>query len=245
MSGIHFFQSAVNSYNPPAAGTPEVVVDSLEQYINPLISSTADQSGNGRNATLVGGLSLDGNSYYDIDTSGKYINSGWSQTLTGEFTWAAWFNLGASGLSSVPTNIITNYITSTTPFSIFGVEGTNYTNPGGVYGRSMRSTSNNEASKIFIETSDMRGDGWHYWAWAHDCATGNYNLYKDGSLVTSGTDGSATGDYTSGQNQIFFGGHLNRFFTNSKGGAVQLYSKKLSDEEVLQNYNALKADYGL
>ena len=145
---------------------------------------------------------------------------------------------------TLPTNLITNYITSTTPFALFAVEGTNYTNPAGVFARSMRTTTNNEANKVFIETGDMQGDGWHYWVWTHNAATGNYNLYKDGSLVTSGTDAAETGNYTSAQNLVFFGGHSSRYFSDAEGGPVQLYSKQLSADEVLQNFDANKSRYG-
>ena len=108
-----------------------------------------------------------------------------------------------------------------------------------------RTTTNNEMPQRVLESGDMRGDGWHYWAAAYNGATGAYYGWKDGVLTVSGTDGAETGNYTSGQNQIFFGGHLARYFVDAEGGPVQLYSKILSDDEVLQNYNADKGRYGL
>ena len=241
MAGIHFIGPSPLSYNPPIPSA-EVVTDSLEQYINPQISSTADQSGNGRNVTLQGGLSLDGNNYYALNASGKYINAGWQQTLNAQFTWACWINVKVGGNASVDPNLITNYITSTTPFWFMGLRGSIRADNGSFLWNG-RTTTNNEIGGN-IEGSDTRG-AWHYHALAYDATTGDFEYWLDGTSVNSGTKTGETGNYTSAQNIIVYGGHLTRYFTDALGGAFQLYSKYLSDAEVLQNYNALKADYGL
>ena len=114
-----------------AAGA-QVVTDSLEQWIDPLVSSTADQSGNGRNVTLNGGLSTSGGVYI-LDGGSKYIDAGWQQTLSTTWTWCTWFKINAAGMTTLPNSIISNYQTSTTPFFFLGVEGTNYTNPSGIF----------------------------------------------------------------------------------------------------------------
>lgn len=226
-----------------AAGA-QVVTDSLEQWVDPLVSSTVDQSGNGRNVTLNGGLSTSGGVYI-LDGSSKYINGGWGQTLTTTWTWCGWFKVNAGGIGTAPTNIITNYITSTTPFFSMHVYGSSHpTRPGGVFFHG-RTTGGNEIPEREIEVNDMRGDGWHYWCCAYNGATGAYYGWKDGSLVNSGTDAGETGNYTSGQNLAIYGGHLARFFSDAEGGPFQIYSKKLSDDEVLQNFDADKSRFGL
>jgi hypothetical protein len=216
----------------------QVVTDSLEQWIDPLVSSTADQSGNGRNVTLNGGLTTSAGNYI-LDGSGKYINSGWSQTLTTIWTWCGWLKINV-GDSATGTTMVSNYITSTTPFF-------NINNPAATGGVTIngRTTTGNEIEAITIEASNMRGDGWHYWCAGYNGATGAYYGWKDGVLTVSGISVGDTGNYTSAQNVIFFGGHLARYFSDAEGGPVQLYSKILSDAEVLENYNADKGRYGL
>ena len=228
-------------YFAPAAGG--VVTDSLAQWIDPAISSTVDQSTNGRDVTLQGGLTTSGGNYI-LDASGKYIDTGWSQPLVSTWTWCAWFKLNAGGVGAADTNIITNYQTSTTPFWQIMVNRSTSGTPGGVF-MNGRTTGGNEIPARVIESGDMRGDGWHYWCAAYNGATGFYSLWKDGALVTSATDGAETGDYRSGQNQVVYGGHLARYFTDAEGGPFQIYQKILSDDEVLQNYNADKGRYGL
>lgn len=223
-----------------------VVTDGLEQWIDPLVSTTVDQSGNGRNVTLNGGLTTSGGNYI-LDGGTKYISNGWSQTLTGEFSWCAWMKIGSgnAAIGPVYVNIISNYQTSTTPFSQMGFNGYNESNNGQMSIRAMRTTGNNEAARVFMSADDMRDDTWHYYCWSHNCATGEYWGWKDGSLLLNATDAAETGNYTSGQNLITYGGHSSRYFADAEGGPFQIYNKVLSDDEVLQNYNADKARYGL
>lgn len=237
----HPYKDAAPTNSAP--GTPEVVTDSLEQYINPLISSTADQSGNGRNATLVGGLALDGDSYYDLNGFGKWIDLSWQQTLNAGFTWSGWLNI-TSVAATAPVNIISNYRTSTTPFFQYLIEDASDISPGELM-MNGRTTTNNFFGDVDLSTTDYRDSNWYNFVVSYDATTGQRKGYVNGTLVHDVTDGTEVGDYTSAQDLVAYGGHLDRYFDSALGGALMLYSKQLSDEEVLQNYNALKADYGL
>lgn len=222
----------------------QVVTDGLEQWIDPLVSSTADQSGNGRNVTLQGGLTTSGGNYI-LNGSGKWVDNGYAQTLNSTWTWCGWLKVNAGGVGTLYTNIISNYRTSTTPFCQMGIDGTNDVEPGRMSIRAMRTTTNNEANRVYVSNVDTRGDGWHYYCWGHNAATGQYWGWKDGSLLVNATDAAETGNYTSGQNYVTYGGHQSRYFSDAEGGPFQIYNRVLSDDEVLQNYNADKGRYGL
>ena len=224
----------------------QVVTDGLEQWIDPLVSSTADQSGNGRNVTLNGGLTTSGGNYI-LDANGKYISNGWSQTLNSTWTWCAWMKIGPgnAAIGPVYVNIISNYQTSTTPFAQMGFNGYNESNNGQMSIRAMRTTTNNEANRVFVTNDDMRNDTWYYYCWGHNASTGQYWGWRNGVLEVNATDAAETGDYTSGQNLVTYGGHSGRTFGDAEGGPFQIYNRVLSDDEVLQNYNADKGRYGL
>lgn len=224
----------------PSGG--QIVTDSLEQYIDPAVSPTADQSGNGRNVSLQGGLSVSSGAYV-LNATGKYIEAGWSQTLNAQWTWAAWMNV-TTVRTTAPPNVISNYKTSTTPYAQLQMEDSNDPNPGSLV-VSLRTTTGNQRPDSDLDTTDLADSTWHYLAYAYDATTGQLKGWVDGVNTYDVTDGTETGNYTSGQNIIVYGGHLARYFVDALGGPFQLYSKMLTDDEILQNFDADKARFGL
>jgi hypothetical protein len=233
---VGFFASQV-----PA---PVVVTANLEQWIDPAISDTLDQSVNGRNVTLEGSLTTSGGNYI-LNGGTKCVANGWSQTLTTTWTWCTWFRLYANGMGAQFTNIIGNYISTTTPFAQVVIPGTGNADTGKVLINSMRTTTNNPNTALSLSTIDERGSGWHYYCWAYNAVTGQYSAWQDGQLILSGTLPSEVGNYTSGQNLKTYGGHFGRHFSNAEGGPFQIYSSFLSNAEVLQNFDADRGRYGL
>ena len=99
----------------------------------------------------------------------------------------------------------------------------------------------------FSVTYDMPDSTWQQHMVTYDDSTGNAKFYINGSTI--GNSGSTSGQLTAsgGTHSI---GYLYQYSFSSSNfvgrlGIIRVYSKKLSDAEVLQNYNANKADYGL
>ena len=105
----------------------------------------------------------------------------------------------------------------------------------------------NSGSTDFSINYDMPDSQWQQHVITYDDSTGNAKFYIDGSTI--GNSGSASSKLAAsgGTHSI---GYLNQYGFSSNNmigrlGIIRVYSKKLSDAEVLQNYNANKADYGL
>ncbi len=94
---------------------------------------------------------------------------------------------------------------------------------------------------------DMPDSTWQQHMVTYDNSTGNAKFYINGSTI--GNTGSTASKLaaSAGTHSI---GYLAQYGFSSSNfvgrlGIIRVYSKKLSDAEVLQNYNANKADYGL
>jgi hypothetical protein len=93
---------------------------------------------------------------------------------------------------------------------------------------------------------DMPDSVWQQHVVTYDNSTGNAKFYINGSSI--GDNGSSASALSNAANTHALGYFSSSFSSNSligRLGILRVYSKKLSDAEVLQNYNANKADYGL
>ena len=142
------------------------------------------------------------------------------------------------------------YIETTTLFgSILG-----YNNPGNIgrlFSFQVRSSSNvNPASIFFMLYTDQIHSGastnvnfleWHHVAATYDGI--NTKMYLDGTLSSQTNH---TGSFAPSNVNQYIGSDVERGrYSSNKFGAVQIYNRALSAQEVLQNYNTTKTRFGL
>jgi hypothetical protein len=236
------------------------VTTNLVVYVDPFASTigggtASDLSGNGYNATLNRSIAVTGTN----DGSG-----GWQLNATGASAkYLSYAGLSALSFSTGVTievffKVITNTYDSE-PF-LFGSSNSSIDNfmnipirstasgaASGVIKGFIRGTGNAEfegTAKVF---SGGVSTGWNHIVLASNCNT-SHNLYVNGVLDTTNTtnsgDPSTSRLWMSG-GPLDGGTIINRGFSNALMGLNRVYSRQLTAAEVLQNYNANKADYGL
>lgn len=85
---------------------------------------------------------------------------------------------------------------------------------------------------------------WNYMTATFDNSTNTMKLYKDGSLMVTGTSQGTSSDTK--RFKIGSGGWSgSKNEWNGKLGAYHVYDREITSSEVTQNYNATKSDYGL
>jgi hypothetical protein len=194
-------------------------------------STWVDLSRNGNSATLVNGptsnnygMVLDGTNDYG------YVSHGGSLAFnSGNFTVCVWHRNENS--STGYNGIITNDNTGDDSWKIFRDIGqSNY-----------RARCGGVASSFPAYTVGR----FHYYAYTFNGST--MQLYFD---AVSGNSVAASNP-ASGRNFIAFGSYRYSdavalsFLTNQTIGLVSLYNRALTSQEILQNYNASKARFGL
>lgn len=232
-----------------AAAGGGIVTSNLEQWLQvetgTEAGTLADSSGNGRTGTLTNGELVYNttNDWWDIDATdwNPSIDTNYRSAdyCANSWTLECWFNITsivgtASGIMHNRGGIYSNnYITVGANESTGNVE---------VY------VVNSAAGEYFI--SDNNGgagwiDGnWHHVAATYDNGTNTMTLYIDAS--SKGTT-SLAGACNRAEGLYYMGKFLRstRYFSDASFGSYRHYSAALSTTEVLQNFNAEKAHYGL
>jgi hypothetical protein len=228
------------------------VTTSLRQYIDPFtstISSTTatDLSGNGNSATLVNSIAVVGNggggdSGWQLNVTGgsaKALNLGLSNTdfNTGGGSLEIWFKIDTASWDSEPGMI---YQYRVSPDRQFGL-GMKSTADKRFYSQVQGSTT---AAEV-IPTGDKADGVWRQFVIALAAGGAGYRLYVNGTDIggtttTVGNVNAVADFYAGGRIGSFVRGYADAWM-----GLTRVYTKQLSAAEVLQNYNANKADYGL
>lgn len=207
-----------------------------------------------------------GNTWYDI--SGKGYNAtlfnspsfsnGFIQfraaTTTSQFATTS-FNEGVlkSDSSSFTLEVFFKYV-STPPSDeavVIGRSGSH----GGIYlyqsGSIYHAIKTNlgwTGAQNYLVNSITAGQIYHS-VLTYNGATGVMSSYSNGSYVTGATFDKTTYDFFSWSDVFYIGGipsgNPQLFTTNTDVSIVRCYNKLLSATEVLQNYNAQKAKFGL
>lgn len=237
-----------NSYRS-RYGIPDIVTDGLVlnldagnpySYLQGTSGTTwTDVSGEGNNGTLENGTSYSNGSIV-FDGSDDYVNLNSFSSLLTTYT-------------NVSFNIV--FKTSYTPFYTYGnlLFGSNPSNGTNAYrigvsntGSIFMSVSNSDsvASDQFSLGTNLNNGNYHSLSICQN--SGTYNLYVDGLYIGDYINNPQ--DWTRAQ-QIQIGAEydglsLSDYF-NGSISVVQIYSRTLSAQEVLQNFNALKGRYGI
>lgn len=234
-------------YTPVGFFAPQgggYVTDNLLQYIDPFASTigggtASDLSGNGNSATLQNSITTDSNGWIlDSSATPRYLNLGLGGTNTDTTFSIEVFmrlNTGAT-FSSAPTfvgnfNNITNKL-----FAIYFDDGANkrpYT--------FIRASGGDSFVELGTNVVD---NTYHHYVMVRTSTT-SQSFYKDGTLLgssaVSGTSTTSADWWAGGPHPAF----PSRYINGGRMGLTRLYTSALSAAQVLQNYNANKADYGL
>ena len=238
----------------PAAPVDPVITANLAQWFDVTQGSAAaavvDQSGNGRDGTNVN-LTYDGT--YQWWTVGpgntdwdKYIDTNYRLTNFGTVSWTTecWVN-----------------ITDVRNDDFIGMVHDRRTNIGSNFGEYLAMGGASQAKPISAmvgsdssEITCFNSPTTYQSQWVMITATyeANYSgatdrlkLYGNAVLLDTGT--SAMGNVNNATNLTLFGRYLSSAFFVGEGkfGSYRLYTVANSAADVLQNYNAEKAHYGL
>lgn len=221
-----------NVAQPASSG---IVTDNLQMYLNP-----ADYSGSGTSwpnsglqsfdATLVGAPAYN-TTYFTYDGTTEYVDT--NQSLAAEsFSIGCWFRTSAAGIKMIISK------------ESFAGNPWNYRmwlNGGTIYGdMSQVTTQANLSSPL----NTYNNGNWYLAMFTRDDS--NWYLYVNGSQVATRAD-PYTGSVTNAQ-EVWIG---RSYFTGGNYqytgdiGEVFIYDDVLTPSEIIQNYNATKATYGL
>jgi hypothetical protein len=227
---------------------PRVVTNGLVYYLdaaNPRCYSGSGITSNalvgGIGATLINGVGFttSNSGSFVFDGTNDFINIPGIEINT-SFTIGMYF----LSLSDNRTNIITGkYAGGTTDFWI----GT--TNSGGPYKAWFSITDGANPNKLETKSYNLTTGVWYYITAVYNNnnnSTYTASLYMNGVLQQSLTGGlgfsNPTGNYTIGNYSI--GTPVSAYFQGNLG-SHHYYNRALTQQEILQNYNATKMRYGL
>jgi hypothetical protein len=243
--------------------TPNIVTNGLSFYVDPgsrvsyISGSTTvrDLSGNGYNGTLTNGPGFSSNNlgYFTFDGSNDYIS--YPTTInpsptTGSFTLGCWMYPlttasadAGTGLGKVigSTNVVRYgiYISATSGFSSNFRALAGYLNDGGA------------ANTFTTSAQPFEPLNWYYVAQTvnREVSPGINNLYVDGkfsnrSIVTGLTSGVSMSSNTNLYMALTQAGVSAASYFRGNIACGHFYTRLLSDQEIMQNYNALKTRFG-
>jgi hypothetical protein len=129
--------------------------------------------------------------------------------------------------------------------------GLGITNGHIIWGTGCNGGSCSTANDIEAISNATYNDGiWHYVAVTRSTSSQNLAIYVDGAIVTITQNGNSSSNPSyslNGQNTLGIGGEKNggrEYFGNKSIAAVHMYDRVLTSAEILQNYNALKSNFG-
>lgn len=233
MTGI--MMSAMNNVSRSESVAAAVVTSNLQLYLNPTVYSGSgttwtDSSTNAYATTLVG-APVYNTTYFTFDGTTEYVNT--NQSLAAEtFSVGAWFRTSASGIKMILSK------------ESFAGNPWNYRiwlNGGQITADISQVTTQ---AALSSPLTTYNNGNWYYVMFTRDDS--NWYLYINGSQIATRAD-PYTGSITNAQElwigrSYYTGGNYQ--YTGDLG-EIFIYDRSLSSSEILQNYNATKADYGL
>ena len=194
----------------------------------------SDLSGNGNNGTLTngptfnagnqGGIVFDGSDDY-VNISNTSILNNSSQTIN---IWFLYTSIPGNGVSVIGKHD-----------SVGSQNGYNIGLYGGVVFCQFKPSSNTDAGSV---STDMSANTWTFITLKFTIGS-TLTLYKNGNKIST----NALSSVSMTSQPIRIGRSVDTYWSALPGrvASVQIYSRELSDDEVLQNYNATKSRFGL
>ena len=208
-------------------------------YEPPYTSTTwKDISGNGNDGTLTNGPTFNSANGGSIafDGSNDYVDCGTNNSLkiTGSLTLSCWISSSASTGTYICKSILVFGAPNQKVYEIGVLNNVTYFQLG-------NGTTN---SSISVSAASILDNKWHYVTatWDGTTNTNGLLIYYDGVIVSQGTSPINTIQQTNDTLQIGYG---RRFPFNGKISSTQIYNRALSATEVLQNFNATRARFGI
>lgn len=228
---------------------PPIITDSLEQWMDVTTAggseSTAltDKSGNGRNLTN-NGLTWDAtNNWFYLSS-----NTDWQNHIDTGYRLS---NFGDSNSWSIEMWVRAQDIAAADA-GLYGNRTSTYSNNYLVmamrdeldFGCALADDAGNEAGSLNGPT--VYDDAWVLMNLGVDGSTNTGYIRGNGSQEASFST-SAIETINRNENIHLVGPYLNsaKYFIDAQFGSYRIYSKFLSNDECLQNYNAEKAHFGL
>ena len=192
-----------------------------------------DLSGNGNNGTLVNGVgfSAENGGSLEFDGSSGYIElNTFSSRLTGSMTFSSW-------VKSAYTNPTTR---GEVLFSAHN--NTNNRLRWQIHSTFIFISDITDVADTKFTHSALTPNTWHYYALRINASSNTITLFLDGKVIAT----DVFVGWGTGINRVSIGQewdsspseHLNGLLSN-----FQAYNRTLSNQEILQNYNALKGRY--
>jgi hypothetical protein len=185
-----------------------------------------DLTGNGYNGTFNGGITYTTNNGYGViqlNGTGNYISVASLNLSSSNYTIIAGTRYTATGASPIGGRII-SALNNNWLLGHWGNSVLNYFASGWVSSVGAGGTDTN----------------WRIYAGTGNISSVSYSMYVNGTLNVSNGNGTA------GPNGLSIGAYLGASeFSNGQVSFVLAYNRVLSATEILQNYNAQKARFGL
>ena len=260
LSSISIAPNFSNNYQSASAYSGTSIVSS--NLVVNLNASTYSGSGNWSNAGSAGGVAT------------PYLNPAYTSfgvgscfTFTGtpsgsqrfkiansayyDMTIGVWFKTVNAGIGSSPYHfwdtsflIDGDYSSYTSDFGL-GITGGRI-----VWGIGNGNNSIYGDGDIERVSANTYSDGiWHYVTATRNTTTGALNIYVDGTLDTdpSSIQGTSGSGALNQSNDLGIGGEKSggrNYYGDKSIAAVHMYDRVLTSTEILQNYNALKSNFG-
>ena len=216
---------------------PSIVSDGLVLYLDPANQRSYSGSGNTANGligeingTLVNGVGFtsSNNGYFSFDGTNDYIEVPSITSIAGDFTVAIWFYTTASLDGYYKRLLDLDYITG----FWLGRNANSNSWGGGIL-------ESNFPYGIYLPFTNGQ---WHYLVSVRSGTT--HILYGDGiSNTTSNT--VSNGNLSAAMLLIAREPLFSPSNFNGNIGQVQIYNRALSQQEILQNFNATRFRYGI
>ncbi len=226
---------------PPYTGSIDIITSSLAIYLDAYIPSSYtngsntwyDLSGNNNNFTLINSVNTGSESGSIILSGNNFVYSNknsYELGITDQATYSGWLNVTAFSPSA---NLISDYeaFPSNRGMMVRFNNATSvdfYVYPGNY--------------RITYTTSSFSTNTWYNLS---GVVSGSLMfLYINGNQVASRSLGTQIVN-SNASFKIGTRGDTGATFSNERVSNVQVYTRALSDVEILQNYNALKGRFGL
>lgn len=213
---------------------PDIVRTNLQLYLEPTVysgsgTSWTDSSTNAYTTTLVGAPAYN-TTYFTFDGTLEYVDT--NQSLaSASFSIGCWFRTSAAGIKM----LISKETTAGNPWN-YRI----WLNGGQISFDMSQVTTQSSLSSI---GTTYNNGNWYYVMATRDDS--NWYLYVNGIQVNTKAD-PYTGSVTNSQ-EVWFG--RSAFTTGYQYtgdlGECFIYNRVLTASEILQNFNATKATYGL
>jgi len=216
---------------------PSIVSDGLIFYLDAANKRSYSGSGltanglvGGIGGTLVNGVGFGAtnNGYFNFDGTNDYINVPSITSISGDFSVLVWFRTSTSN-GNTARLVDFDYINGFWLGRSGG--GGNPINWGGGIKES------SDPYGIFLPFADNE---WHLISSVRSSTT--HYIYKDNLIASTSNTVSGTALTSS---QLFIGAVPPGAPFNGNIGQVQIYNRALTEQEILQNFNATRFRYGI